>query len=195
MSEYKNLPDQELIGLLSENTGPVFNEVYNRYWSQLFLHVRRMLGDDELAKDIVQEVFTNIWERSPDFSISTSLSSYLYTAVRNRVFNEIKQQKVKSVHLQDIAAFFSRGQYEADEALRYQQLKSAIELEISKMPEKMREIFELSRHQYLSHKQIAALMNISEHTVRTQVQRALRLLRQKIDLPVPTLFFLAHLLK
>jgi RNA polymerase sigma-70 factor (family 1) len=190
MTKYGAYSDLELTALLKGRDQYAFTEIYNRYWPPLFLHVRSMLSDDDLAQDILQELFGSIWQRSAQLEFNVSLSSYLYSAVRNRVFNEIKHEKVKSGRLYEIAAFIEKDVYQADEELRYKDLMQLIEAEVEKMPAKMREIFDLSRNQHLSHKEIAAMLNLSEHTVRTQIQRALRLLRLKLNMS-PTLIVAA----
>lgn len=192
MVEYGTRTDEQLTLLLKTGSKAAFTEIYNRYWPLLFLHVRRMLSDDELAQDIVQELFTWIWNKAEELEFTTSLSAYLYSSVRNRVFNVIKHEKIKESSLQDIAEFMEEGRLLADERLRYQELVDVIESEIARMPEKMREIFELSRKGNLTHKEIAALLGISEHTVRKQVQRALKNLRHKLDLPASVILVLLY---
>ncbi|MDR6781452.1 RNA polymerase sigma-70 factor (family 1) [Pedobacter africanus] len=174
------LSDTELTALLKEGDLQAFTNIYNRYWPPLFLHVRRMLSDDDQAQDVLQDMFSWLWQHKGELHFSSSLAAYLYTATRNRVFNRIKHEKVKTNRLEDIRLFMQKGNYEADEALRYKELAAIVKSEVEKMPEKMRQIFELSRNQYLSHKEIAEMLNISEHTVRTQVQRALKILRNKL---------------
>lgn len=175
---YKHFSDAQLVDALKTHDRiSAFTEIYDRYWPPLVLHVYRMVKEDELAQDIVQELFTWIYQRSESLDITVSLSSYLYNATRHRVFNAIKHEKVKSKYLKSIADFEINPSYRADEMLRMKELSALIESEIDKMPPKMREIFDLSRKKHLSHKEIASLLNISEHTVRTQIQRALRTLR------------------
>ncbi|HEY0177757.1 MAG TPA: RNA polymerase sigma-70 factor [Pedobacter sp.] len=192
MAEYGTYTDEQLTLLLKTGNKAAFTEIYNRYWPLLFLHVRRMLSDDELAQDVVQELFTRIWNKAEGLEFTTSLSAYLYSSVRNRVFNVIKHEKIKESSLLDIAKFMEEGTLLADERLRYQELVNVIEAEITKMPEKMREIFELSRKDNLSHKEIAARLGISEHTVRKQVQRALKNLRHKLDLPASVVLVILY---
>jgi len=177
---YKNFSDNKLLDALKTNERvSAFTEIYDRYWTPLVLHVSRMVQEEETAQDIIQELFTWIYQRIGEVEITSSLSSYLYNAARHRVFNTIKHEKVKFNYLQSIADFESGHTDQPDEQLRLKQLSDLIEAEIDKMPNKMREIFYLSRKKYLSHKEIANLLDLSEHTVRTQIQRALKGLRSK----------------
>lgn len=190
---YKHFSDAQLVDALKTHDRiSAFTEIYDRYWPPLVLHVYRMVKEDELAQDIVQELFTWIYQRSESLEITVSLSSYLYNATRHRVFNAIKHEKVKSNYIKSIADFEINRSYRADEMLRMKELSALIESEIDKMPPKMREIFDLSRNKHLSHKEIASILNISEHTVRTQIQRALRTLRSNPEFRMSMMAMFYH---
>lgn len=176
MADYKKLSDIELVDLLAKDVD-AFVEIYNRYWTPLLLHARRMLRDYELAKDVVQEVFTYLFQHSVNLNIS-SLSCYLYTATRFRVLDTIKHDKVKLNYAQDFMNFAEGSVIPSDELVSLKELAKAIESEIQKMPPKMREIFELSRKEFLSQKKIAEMLDISVNTVNVQIQRALKKLRE-----------------
>lgn len=195
MVKYSQLSDQELTVILKQGGHAAFTEIFNRYWPKLFLHARHMLSDDDQAEDLVQEVFSWIWQHYGDFSFNQSLSAYLYGAVRNKVFDQIKHEKVKQVKLTDISDYIRAGQYGLDEELNYKELVRIIDQEIELMPPKMREIFEMSRYGNLSHKMIADQLGISEQTVRKQVQRALRLLRIRLKLQLPVIIAILSLMK
>ena len=179
---YRTHTDQELTALLKAGDRNAFNEIYDRYWPPLYLHVNRMLRAEDVAQDLVQDLFIWLFEKAGHLDINTSLSGFLYTAVRNRVLNAIKRDKLKDNYLVEIAAFAEHMVYTADEQLHVKELTAVIEREIDLMPPKMREIFNLSRKSHLSHKEIAASLGISEHTVSTQIQRALLRLRNNKEL-------------
>lgn len=194
MGAYSTRIDDELVVMVKAGDHAAFTEIYNRYWPLLFLHVQRMVKDEDLAGDVVQEVFTWVWQHAPTLDFNSTISSYLYTSVRNKVFNLIRHHKIKANYFKDIAAFIEEGNYHVDEALRYKELMRTIESEIDRMPPRMREIFNLSRKEHLSHKEIAMQLEISENTVREQVKRALKVLRVKVEDPYSLLYILLYLL-
>lgn len=194
MGAYSKRIDDELVEMVKGGDHAAFTEIYNRYWPLLFLHVQRMVKDEDLAGDVVQEIFAWVWQRAPILDFNSSLSSYLYTAARNKVFNLIRHQKIQVNYFKDIAAFIEEGNYHVDEELRYKELLNTIESEIERMPPRMREIFNLSRKEHLSHKEIAMQLEISESTVREQVKRALKVLRLKVEDPYSLLFIMLYLL-
>lgn len=180
MSEYKAYSDQKLVALLKEGKQAAFTEIYDRYWASMYMHVYKMLRDKEEAKDLLQDMFSLLWIKSSELKVETKLSGHLYISARNRVFNLIQKNKVKSDYLSSVAAFLSEAGTETIEKLNEKDLINAIEAEIQNLPTKMREIFELSRKENLTHKEIAEKLNLSDQTVRKQVQNALRILRPKL---------------
>ncbi|MNJ98923.1 ECF RNA polymerase sigma factor SigW [compost metagenome] len=181
MELYSKLTDQELLGLLKSGKQAVFAEIYNRYKGVLYLHAYRMIQNREEAKDVVQELFAAIWTNHERLNIKTTLSAYLYGAIRNRILDVIAHQKIVLKYTDSLQNFLETGESVTDDQIRRKELTTIIETEISLMPPKMREVFELSRQQDLSHKEIAAQLNISDKTVKKQVSKAIKLLRLKIN--------------
>ncbi|WP_316837812.1 RNA polymerase sigma-70 factor [Pedobacter nutrimenti] len=192
MPVQNSLKDCELIVLLKSGDQTAFAEIYERYWTVLFLHARNLLRNNEEAADIVQELFTGLWLKSKSLDLNGSLSSYLYKAVRNRVFDHLKHKKVMNDYLKSINDFMLEEQLISDDLLREKELAAIIENEINALPEKMREVFILSRKQYLSYQQIALQLNISEHTVKSQISNALRILRTKVGMSAFLIAYLMH---
>ncbi|MHB1178961.1 MAG: RNA polymerase sigma factor [Daejeonella sp.] len=181
MSKYKAYSDQKLVALLKEGRHAAFTEVYDRYWASMYAHVYKMLRDKEETKDLLQDMFSSLWLKSSELKDETKLSGHLYLSARNRVFNLIQKNKVKSDYLSSTALFLSEAGTETMEKLNEKDLINAIEAEIRNLPPKMRKIFELSRKENLTHKEIGEKLSLSDQTVRKQVQNALRILRPKLQ--------------
>ncbi|WP_316819961.1 RNA polymerase sigma-70 factor [Pedobacter gandavensis] len=180
MNSYLELPDAELVGLmkLEEEGIDAYTAIYYRYRKPLVLHAQRMMGDPELAKDMVQEIFTWLFQQRKLIQINTALSSYLYRAVRNKVFDNLKHSKVKLNYAEDFYKFTRSTTALADEQVCLKELAQAIASEIEKLPPRMREVFELSRKEFLTQKEIAKKLNLSENTVNNQIQKAMKKLRE-----------------
>jgi len=181
--------DQELVGLLKSGDHVAFTEIYNRYWVVLFQHARKMLQDEDAAVDIVQDVFTTIWIKNSELTITTSVKAYLYAAVRNRIISSIRHSKVHESYLDSLTSIIEKGEMVTDEQVRFREFSAQVEMEISKLPPRMREVFELSRNEGLSHKQIAEELNIADETVKKQIYKAMKALRLKLDTLLFTMLF------
>ncbi|WP_316842282.1 RNA polymerase sigma-70 factor [Pedobacter gandavensis] len=191
MLNYETIPDNELAGLLRSGDRGAFTEIYNRYKWLLHSHAYKWIQDREEAKDIIHELFVALWTKRESLSFPDNLSAYLYTAVRNRIFNVISQQKTASKYLNSLQAFIDEEQRATDHLVREKQLTLLIEKEIAALPAKMRAVFELSRKEQLSHKEIAEQLSLSEQTVRKHVQHALKILRVKLGI-MAFLFLISH---
>lgn len=182
MDTIKTLSDSELVDLFKSGDQMAYTEIYDRYILILLNHAYNKTRDREEAKDIVHEVFATLWARRESFNCQCNLSGYLYTAVRNNILNQVIHNDVKGKYLASIAQFINNNnsQIITDHLVREHQLSSIIEKEIADLPPKMREVFELSRKQHYSHKQIAEKLEISEQTVSKHVTNALRILRVRL---------------
>ncbi|WP_442592070.1 RNA polymerase sigma factor [Pedobacter sp. AW31-3R] len=186
MAGYRSLTDSELTVLLSSGDDMAYTEIYNRYHGPLYIHVFHKLHDREESKDLVHDFFISLWKNRNSLEIKSSLSVYLYTAVRYRVFDAISRKKVASKYILSIQQFAEREEAITDHRLRENELLLSINKEIAALPAKMRAVFELSRKENLSHRQIAEKLDLSESTVKKQVNNALKILRVKLS----TLFFI-----
>ncbi len=180
ISTYTLFSDHELVDLLKSGDHKAYTEIYHRFKGVLYLHAYKRLGNREEARDIIQELFTALWNNRNDLTIKTYLSGYLYTAVRNRVIKVISHKHVESEYISSIQDSFNVSASITDYRIREKQLSLIIEKEIAELPPKMREVFNLSRKDNLSHKEIAELLGLSETTVKKQVNNALKILRSKL---------------
>ncbi|WP_293918785.1 MULTISPECIES: RNA polymerase sigma factor [unclassified Sphingobacterium] len=181
MAVYSTYADQELMLLLKQGNHAAFTEIYNRYAVVLYLHARHMLGQDEEARDVIQELFVGIWNKYDMLDFDLQLRAYLYRSVRNMILNIIRHEKVKENYLTELGTFATTEPVETDELIRYKELKRLIEKEIERMPKKMKIIFQMSRNQNLSHAEIAEQLGISKTTVKKQVSNAISQLKKKFN--------------
>jgi len=181
MSVYSQYSDSQLMSMVNKDDSEAFAEIFNRYRGILYAHACRMLGDQEEAGDIIQELFATVWTRRREIVVTTTLMAYLYTGVRHRVLDMIAHKKVETDYLNSLAGFLEEGFCATDHLVREQLLNEIIEQEVASLPRKMRRIFELSRKQNLSYQEIAQVLNISDKTVKKQVHNALIVLRAKLN--------------
>jgi RNA polymerase sigma-70 factor (family 1) len=178
--DYDMLSDQKLAELLSVNDRKAFAQIFQRYHYILLIHAYKKLEQQEAAEDTVQEVFTTLWEKRENITVSTNLSGYLYTAIKNRALDTIARKKTEGRYIDSLKNFIETSVVVTDHLVREKQMREIIEREVSRLPPRMRKVFELSRNQHLSHKDIAAKLEISEQTVTDQIKKALKILRTKV---------------
>ena len=153
-----------------------FEELFRAYFAPLMSFSRRILADEDGAREVVHQVFINLWEKRDEIDLSTSLKSYLFTSVNNRSLNVIRdRKKFSSEEVPEIA-----GEWDVSAQIESMELEEKIQEVIASLPEKCRKIFELNRFEGLKYSEIAAQLDISVKTVENQMSKALRILREQL---------------
>jgi RNA polymerase sigma-70 factor (ECF subfamily) len=176
-----SLSDSELLSAFKTGDQSAFKLLYERYWQLLYVSACKIIKDDDEAKDVVQEVFISLLGKAAQLDIQGSVANYLYTAVRYKVLDAISRQKVRADYAESITDFVTNQNYSTDRLVLEKEITLEIEKEIQNLPEKMKEVFELSRKSNLSHKQIAEVLNISDKTVKKQISNAIKILKPKFE--------------
>lgn len=175
------VPDQLLLQQLAEGSEAAFSEVYERYWDGLFKLVRRILPDEDEVADVVQETFITFWDQKTKLGHVLSIQSYLHVMARNRAFKVFQSKLKQADYLERMAVFYIEALDETEQTIISKNLEAILDAEIQKMPARMREIFILSRKEHLSYKEIAERLQISDLTVKKQINKSLHYLRLQID--------------
>jgi RNA polymerase sigma-70 factor (ECF subfamily) len=185
MDVLRSLSDIELTERLNHADKAAMGEIYLRYWGVLYDHCRKMLRDDAVAEDIVHDIFASLLINIKSLDIKIPIEFYLYRAVKNRVIKHFYRNKNRQKYIESLKGFYDRGEFVTDEIILERELKQNIEKAVANFPAKMREVYEMSRNNYLTRREIAEATHVTEGTVNTQLNRALKILRSKLT----TLFF------
>ena len=155
---------------------PAFEKLFREYFTSLMAFSRRILGDEDDAREVVHQVFIKLWERRSEIDLSTSLKSYLFTAVNNRSLNMIRdRRKFSSEEVPERV-----GEWDVSAQLESMELEEQIHKVIDSLPERCRMIFELNRFDGLKYAEIATQLDISVKTVENQMSKALKILREQL---------------
>jgi RNA polymerase sigma-19 factor, ECF subfamily len=191
--------DSHLLQALRKGDESAFKILYDRHWADVYTLVYRRLQDEEATKDIVQNIFVNLWISRKDILIETTLAPYLNRAAKNRAISWYKQNEAsfaRENHFQE-----EQVQHSIETELEATELEAFFREEIDGMPDTMRKAFVLSRHEDKSVREIAAELSLSEQTIKNNISQALDRLRKRIkiyysdpqNLTVLFLFFLTEL--
>jgi RNA polymerase sigma-70 factor (ECF subfamily) len=181
MSTQNQYDDMDLFNLVKLGDASAFSILYARFWHPMFLHCLKIIKDEDEAKDIVQDIFIQIWNNPEKIQITTSAKNYLYACVRNRVLNRIRQSKNSGNFLELLAREMSEADAITVDKINERELAELIDNEVNLLPPRMKQVFEMSRKEFLTHKQIALKLGTSEGTVKKQITNTLKILRGKLD--------------
>lgn len=156
-----------------------FNHVFEIYSSKLFLFAKAYLRSVEDSEELVQEVFTILWEKRDQLKSGFSFRSYIFTVAFNIIKKHFKQKALFKKFARE--ELLSEVIKEPSQEIDYHILKNYI-LELTEaLPEKRREVFVKSRFEGLSNKEIAATMGLSKKTIENHLNLALREIKSKME--------------
>ena len=154
-----------------------FRGVYDKHFPELYFYMRTFTTDEELIHDIIQDAFVSILEKDRLESIF-NIRTYLYSCVRNSLYNKIKSDRIKEHLKMEIRIESENTQDET--AINRERLISLTEEAIDKLPTNCKAIFRMAKAEGLSYKQIAERMSLSVKTVEAQMGIAFRKIREYV---------------
>lgn len=179
--------EQELLSLIRSSDYAAFEELHRRYYKSLLTLAIKKIGDEDEAYDLLQDMFIELWEKREGFSIQNPLGNYLKNRLWFKLSGYFRSKGFKEKHFQNFSAFLKTEQDRMPylDALeiremdhQYELVMSVINRTIEEMPDKMREVFLMSRSNKYSILEIAEVLNISPKTVKNQINIAMNRIRQ-----------------
>jgi RNA polymerase sigma-70 factor (family 1) len=186
--EYHLLSDELLVRLMRVDDNDAFNEIYKRYWKPLFQSARYKVRSDEIAEELLQNLFLNLWEKRAVHQIE-NLSAYLFGVLKYQIVNHYR-----ALFLAEKYVDFAQSQLEeqvqaADVAVNIKEIVSIFEEVLQQLPQKTSRVFHMSRLEYKTTREIATALDIPERTVEYHITQSLKLLRQQLKDFLPSLVF------
>jgi RNA polymerase sigma-70 factor (ECF subfamily) len=186
--------DKDLHAQFSTGDPAAFRALVDAYFPVLCRYAQKILQDEALAKDIVQETFIKLWKYEGSFSTSGGLRGFLYVAARNGCLNLLRgRERDENRHLKLAAETPDSVDPVLNEILEAESIALIYQV-VRKMPKKMQQVFFLSFEDGLTIAEIAKKMNTSQKTVRNQKYNAVLSLRKKFRNPEKPLLILLSLL-
>lgn len=177
----KQIDERSLVLRLIDGDEDAFCELYASYKNRLIYFAMRFLRSREYAEDVFQDAFTVIWQGRRFINPDTSFSSYLYTIVRNRVLNQLRdldnQDKLKEQILAQAVDYTEDTKHR----IMADDLRHLIACAMQQLTVRQREVFRMSREKQMSHQEIADALGISINTVQEHISTSLRVLRVYLE--------------
>jgi RNA polymerase sigma-70 factor (ECF subfamily) len=161
--------------------------LHDRYYYQLYLYARKISNQPSVLDEAVSDCFIKLWTRRNELLIERSVKSYLFLMLRNGLIDRLRSKK-HSVHFEDGAIPDLPDEEMHNELDRYASLYNAI----NKLPDQRRRILEMAVFESCTYAQIAENLNISVNTVKTQIGRAYRFLKEELDPKSMQLFLMVN---
>jgi len=169
-------PD-EVLRQLTEGNESAFKQIYDRYWLSIYKTVKRYTKSPEVAEDIVQEIFTTLWNNRSNFREVINLEYYLITMAKNLTYKTLRKMAFEKSVKDHWSSEMLQEENSMNDPILDQQYAQLIQRAAGLLPSQQKQIFHMAKVEGLSHKDIAAQLNISHLTVKTHMAKALRSIR------------------
>lgn len=156
-----------------------FEQLFKSHFAHLCNFAQQFVPDADTAKDITQKVYINLWEQREKMNPEQNIVSYLFTAVRNRCLNYIRDNKKYRSKVLDLDC----GEIDlaiTEDNFALEDLQEKIEIALSALPEKCRLVFEMSRFREMKYREIAEELGIAQKTVEAHMSKAMKSLRASL---------------
>lgn len=177
---YKLPSDEAIIARLIEGDEQAFAKLYDKYWEKLFVAGYNRVEDVEVVKEMVQDIFADLWLKRRSLSIQKSIAAYLFGALRHKIIDYIRHKSVRETYIHHISRFHQIQDHSTINQVNLFDLNDALKRAISFLPTRCRQVFEMSRKNHFTNKEIAEQLNISPKTVENQITKALKILRHHL---------------
>jgi len=184
-----DIANKQWVRGLRNQSHEVFEEIFKTFYADLYKFAYAYLMNENLAEDVVQDVFVAVWTSAESMPWDTNLKNYLYSSVKHGCLDYLKHLQVidnNKEKLTEALIFSGTVEYEDN-----QELLEKVKLCLQELPEQQRKVLELKVFKGLNYREISQELSISEESVHTHVKRAYRYLRDSI--PVIYIFILKYL--
>ncbi len=175
------MKEKQIIKSLKEGDREAFSMLYKQYWEKVYHFCELYLNNREVAEDVVQEVFIKVWESREFIREDDNFKGLLFIVTRNLIFNQHRKNLNEDFYKMTVLSAMRNSSYDdLEEEIAAYNLGEYIDRLIEELPERRRIIFNLSRKEHKSYKEIASQLHISQKTVENQVGEALKFLKKNI---------------
>jgi len=198
MDTVMSVNDKELLRDLSTGSQEAFERIFNAHWQDLFDIAYARMRDKTAAEDLVQDIFTSIWERRYELNITSPLQHYLRTALKYSIIKQVSRANLHQEAMKHLLERMNEMEHTVLEHLNIADVNRTLAEAILSFPENMRQIFLLRTENYTI-SEIAAAMGLAEQTIKNNTTEALKRLRGTLtekhpDLPQSFFAFLVVLI-
>jgi len=173
---------------LKEKDITAFKDFFVKHSDDIYAYALNHLKNEALARDVVQDTFIRFWEKLESLQFDRNLKSYLYTIAKNIVFEEFRKQSIFIKYSNHYQSINEEKCNSLEELQNFKELKILYDKAIGSLPEKRREIYQLSKIYNYKNEEISSMLNISVNTVRDQLVKSSKSIKMFIKNKLTTFF-------
>ena len=190
MSANASYNEKRVLELLGQGSEEAFVQLYDRYRPYIYNVSLKLIRNHEQAKEILQEVFMDLWRRREVVAHAANVKAYLYGMARNIIFDHLKAQMKIEVATREFA-FQIAHENTTEKALVEKEYEGLLNEAVEQLPRQQQRVFRMAKMDGLSHENIALKLSISRLTVKKHMREALLTIRHRLEQHLTFFTFLA----
>lgn len=180
MERINAMNETELLLRMRNGSHQAFRELYERYSGRIYGNILKLVKNKDAAQELLQEVFTKIWENRETITIKTSFSAYLFTVSKHMVYNFMRHLSVVRKAEADLSAAHEELYRHIEENLRYREIQEIIDRAIDALPPQRQRIYRMCKLDGKSYEEVSNALGISSSTVNDHIVKATRFVKQQL---------------
>lgn len=194
-SSLHNDNQQVLLEKVAAGDEQAFRKLFDRSWENIYNVALAFTKSHELSEEIVQDVFLKIWVRRDQLGAVERFDDYLFIIARNHIFNTLRKKIREQPFTEELKNYFLVTGDSPEGRLLYKESEQLVQRALEQLPPQQQKVWILSRQQGLSQEEIAIALQISRHTVKSHMSKALQSIRDYLRTHTDDVFFLVCLIR
>ncbi|WP_316788990.1 RNA polymerase sigma factor [Pedobacter frigoris] len=194
LQHVKDIDQVDLLNRLRDSDEAAFTELYKTYSLQMYANTLKMVKDEQVAEELVQELFTKIWQKRETIEVEVDFKSYLHKIGQNLVYDFFRKLQRDERMYERFKAVATEHYSHIEESLHLKQSEAVLEIALSKLSVQQRKVYQLCKIDGFTYKQTAERMGISPHTVKEYLTKANQIVKQylldNLDISMTILLFM-----
>jgi len=172
MTDDNSLTDEQLVKAIRKNDPEAFKKLFQKYFAQLIRFCWYRVHDMDTSRDLVQEIFVRVWLKRHMLNPDKSIKAYLYKSLNNLIINQSKLSFFQTISLEELPTAKNISEENNHE------FNIDIQNALSKLPQKLKTVYMLSRFEGFDYSEIAEMCSVSKKAVEKRMSKAFILLRK-----------------
>lgn len=172
-----DLRDQQIVEAINKGDQAVFKTIFDHYFQRLYLSSLKLVREQDIAEEIVHDVFVSLWNRAEPITLHTSFEGYIFRSIRNRSINYLNKKYVNTETGLEEQVFHLASGDDSNASMELKELNELIQVGLDKMSPTTKTVFSLSRFEDLSYKEIADQLGCTIKNVEYHMGKSLKFLR------------------
>ena len=175
------LNENDLLVQMKAGSENAFTLLYTKYSEPMYINFLKMVKDEQIAEELVQDIFSRIWQKRETIQIGQSFSAYLYRSGQNMVYDFYRKLQRDKLLYDRFKIIATQNYTHIEEALHFKESEALLQKALNTLSPRQLEVYQLCKLEGRSYKEAAILLNISPHTVKEYLAKANQSIRSYLS--------------